>query len=401
MLPLSVAMLPMDAWFCPSIRVRQAYHLPMAAITQRGERWQIRVKHRLLPKPYFGTFPTEGEARAYAQKFESMLDRGIVPMELADNDKRGSDPLLSRVLEAYMDSGAVAPTDMPTMALLSEKVGAHRLSAVSASWADNWVADMKTGDRPLAPGTIRKRVGALARAIDAHWRATVKGAPPGNPLRFMPRGYSQYDAASPGARADESRDRRMLLDELVAVRSALAGTRNPERERPLTHDSAFALLFELILQTGLRLSEAYGLKVSQVDLSSWVLRVDGSKGERGKRKPRVVPLMPALRVPLRDWCADRTGLVFPFWTGLPEDKRNVTNRLSARFATLFDYAGVPDFTEHDLRHEATCRWIELRGRDGRWVFSETEVCRIMGWSDTKMMLRYASLRGEDLSSRLG
>jgi integrase len=74
--------------------------------------------------------------------------------------------------------------------------------------------------------------------------------------------------------------------------------------------------------------------------------------------------------------------------------------LSQRFATLFDYAGVPDCTEHDLRHEATCRWVTLRDASGHWVFSETEVCKILGWSDTRMMLRYASLRGEDLSARL-
>ena len=47
---------------------------------------------------------------------------------------------------------------------------------------------------------------------------------------------------------------------------------------------------------------------------------------------------------------------------------------------------MPDFREHDLRHEATCRWVELRNATG-WVFSEIEVCRIMGWSDTRMMLR--------------
>ena len=373
----------------------------MAAITQRGNRWQIRVKHRLLPKPYFDTFSTEGEARAYAQQLEAMLDRGIVPMELLDTEKRGSDPLLARVLEAYMDSGSAAPTDMPTLAMLKDQLGAQRLSAVSAAWADDWVADMKTAARPLAPGTIRKRVGALARAIDAHWRATVKGTPPGNPLRYMPRGYSQYDVSAPGARTDEARDRRLSVLELAAVRGALAGDKNPARERALEPDPAFSLLFELILNTGLRLSEAYGLKVEQVDLVRWVLRVDGSKGERGKRKPRVVPLVPALRGQLRDWCTDRVGLVFPFWSGQPEDKRRATNRLSARFATLFSYAGLADFTEHDLRHEATCRWVEMRGGDGRWVFSEIEVCRIMGWSDTKMMLRYASLRGEDLSLRLG
>ena len=41
----------------------------------------------------------------------------------------------------------------------------------------------------------------------------------------------------------------------------------------------------------------------------------------------------------------------------------------------------------------------MRSGNG-WIFSETEICKIMGWKDTRMMLRYASLRGQDLSSRL-
>lgn len=93
-------------------------------------------------------------------------------------------------------------------------------------------------------------------------------------------------------------------------------------------------------------------------------------------------------------------MVFPFWDGTPEDKDRASGRLTARFRALFDYAQVPGFTEHDLRHEATCRWVELRTPGGGWVFSDIEICRIMGWSDTRMMLRYASLRGADLADRL-
>jgi hypothetical protein len=62
---------------------------------------------------------------------------------------------------------------------------------------------------------------------------------------------------------------------------------------------------------------------------------------------------------------------------------------------------VPHFTEHDLRHEACCRWVTMRGADGRgWLFNEVEISKIMGWSDTSTMASYASLRGEDLSARL-
>lgn len=170
--------------------------------------------------------------------------------------------------------------------------------------------------------------------------------------------------------------------------------------RALVVDPAFQLLFELIVDTGLRLFEAYRLRVDSIDLAQNIINVEGSKGHRGHIKPRVVPIKPVLRGPLREWCAGRVGLVFAFWDGSPEERVRTSNRLSNRFAAMFAYADVTDFTEHDLRHEATCRWFELRNATG-WVFSEIEVCRIMGWSDTRMALRYASLRGSDLSARLG
>ena len=152
---------------------------------------------------------------------------------------------------------------------------------------------------------------------------------------------------------------------------------------------------------GLRLREAYTLRVDQIDLQRRFISVEGSKGHRGQVKPRTVPLKPALAERLRLYLRGRVGRIFSFWDGTPADLKKTTARLSARFSVLFAYARVDDFTEHDLRHEATCRWVELRTPAGGWVFSEIEVCRIMGWTDPKMMLRYTSLRGEDLAARLG
>lgn len=114
-----------------------------------------------------------------------------------------------------------------------------------------------------------------------------------------------------------------------------------------------------------------------------------------------MPITPALEPLLRPYMLGRIGRLFPFWDGSPDGLRKTTARLSARFAVLFDYAQVPAMTEHDLRHEATCRWVQMRApRVGGWAFSDVEICRIMGWADTKMMVRYASLRGEDLAARL-
>lgn len=380
----------------------------MASVQSRSGKWQLRVVHKLLPKPFFDTFTDESEARAYGAQLESLLDRGIVPVELLEAGKRGENPLLKRLIDDALSEASIAPSDKATLQLLSTAVGAVRLMSVTAAWADAWVVDLKTVQH-LAPSTIRKRVESLARVIDHYWRLQTGRTAPANPLRLMPRGYSQATereaAALQGAgrevKRDVERDRRLSSAEQAACHAALAGQKQVGRERALEVDPEFALLFEVIINTGLRLSEAYSLRVDQIDLVRWVIRVDGSKGHRGKLKPRVVPLVPALRVVLADQCRGRVGLVFGFWDGTPEDKKRCTGRLSSRFATLFAYAGVADCTEHDLRHEATCRWFELRQPVGHWVFSEIEVCKVMGWSDSRMALRYASLRGEDLSARLG
>lgn len=375
-------------------------------IQQRGARFQLRVKHALLQKPFFFTFDTEAEARSYGDQLMALLSRGIVPAELlAVPARRADDPLVLEVVRAYARAAHVAPSDNEVLDVLVQETPGLRVSGITFAWCDDYVRRLKR-QRNLAPGTIRKRVGSLARVIDWHIRQTTPpGAQPqANALRLLPRGYSSYTpedvAAGATAKRDVVRNRRLSSDELGRILQALAGVKREDRERALKVDPAFTLLFDLLVDTGLRLFEAYRLRVASIDFAQGIINVDGSKGHHGAVKPRVVPLKTALREKLRAWCDGRDGLVFPFWDGSPEDKDKASGRLTARFSVLFDYANVPDFREHDLRHEATCRWVELRNATG-WVFSEIEVCRIMGWSDTRMMLRYASLRGSDLSARLG
>lgn len=378
----------------------------------RAGKAQLRVVHKLLPRPFFHTFDSELEARAYGRQLHDLLDSGVVPAELVAPPPRDrDDALLVAVVRDYLNH---APGRTPSdSALLTTIVDRHeidglRVSGVSARWAENYVARLKR--RRLTPGTIRKRVGALGRVLDWHLRRD-HGAGEGkavlNPLRVMPAGYSIYTEADVRAAGleqaprDQQRDRRLLPDEEARIRRALAGEKRDDRERALPTDPALVLLFGLILDTGLRLSEAYSLRVDQVDLQRRILRVEGSKGARGSGRPRVVPLKPALAADLAIWCKDRIGLVFPFWDGTAADRPRAGRRLSQRFHVLFDYARVPGFTEHDLRHEATCRWFELRSAEGHWLFSDVEVARIMGWSSLEMALRYASIRGEDLAARLG
>lgn len=386
---------------------------PMAvSVQERNGKYQLRVTHRLLPRPFFHTFDAEAEARSYGAQLQALLAKGVVPAELAAQVPRVADPLLVEVIRAYSKAAPVAPSDDALLGTMLEELAGVRVSRVTYAWAEAYVRTLKV-ERNLAPGSIRKRVGSLARVIDWHLRTVTAAGQvmPANALRLLPRGYSAYskadvDALAKGklegaqAKHDEARDRRLHADELQRVVAALEGQRRPDRERALQLDPALTMLFWLILDTGMRLREAYRLRVDQVDLKRHVIAVEGSKGHRGVIKPRQVPIKPELELRLRAYCRGRVGLLFPFWDGRAESLKATTSRLSARFASLFDYAQVPDFTEHDLRHEATCRWVEMRSPRGGWTFSDLEVCRIMGWKDPRMMLRYASLRGEDLAARM-
>ena len=57
----------------------------------RGARWELRVKHKLLPRPFYATFATQVEADSYGQQLDAMLDRGIVPAELLAGEPRAAD----------------------------------------------------------------------------------------------------------------------------------------------------------------------------------------------------------------------------------------------------------------------------------------------------------------------
>ena len=368
----------------------------MSSIQPRGGSFQLRVKHRLLAKPYIKTFEDRDEADRYGKQLEALLAQGIVP-EGIDRPKGAlASRLLIEVIREYSLRARVAVSDGATLDLLVSETPGLRMAGITFPWAENQIARYKA--QRLAPGTIRKRIECLSRVVSWHNRQMAgDGVPAGNVLTMLPRGYSAYPDH---AVRDKVREIRFGPGDEEAIFAALTGVKRPDRERPWGNDPAFALLLEVIVDTGMRLREAYWMRVEKIDFARGVINVDGTKGHHGVIKPRIVPMKRVLRAKLKEWCEGKTGLVFPFWDGTAADLAPCTSRLSRRFATLFAYAMVPGFVEHDLRHEACCRWVMLRSADNRWMFNEIEICKVMGWTDTKMMLRYASLRGEDLADRL-
>lgn len=388
-------------------------------------RFELCVRNKLLPRPFYRTFDLEAEAIAFGQQLDALLAAGVVPADLMTPVATTPQERLRYVLTAWINSGHPASTDVPVLELLVGEVGDVKISQVTYQWAESWVQSLKI-ERNFAPGTIRKRVGSLSRALD-WWLRKHPDALVGNPLKLLPRGaasYSERDAelltklaanAGPNdkpkvVKQDVVRDRRLQPGELERILAVLDGHKREDRERPLDlrHQAALRALFLLIYNTGMRLREAYTLTRGQIDLARRSIRVRSSKQWRGRVKFRDVPMRRELHQVLQDYLAtlptDPDALAFPWWNGVRtnDEMDRVSSRLATQFGRIFDYANCDGLTEHDLRHEATCRWYELRDPNtGAWIFREAEIDRIMGWAPgSRMGARYASFRAEDLASRI-
>lgn len=364
----------------------------MGTIRQRTNgTFELRVVHRALQKPYYSTHDSREDAAAYSAKLEAALDRGEVPREL--QPPAPASPSIDRVLSTYLDHGPVAVSDRPMVEMLRKAVKVN-IDDVTVTWVDSWIEEMRL--KRLVPGSIRKRVESLARAVD--WWNRREHRTVANPLRTLPKGFSNYPEVYQDPPADAERDRRLLPGEAERIEAAILGEKRPDRERPLLmkHREEFLLLWRVIVNTALRLREAYTLEWDRVKFELRTLHIHKSK----TGKARDVPMTPEVFAWLK--AAPRSGpLVFPsLWSGRVEDLRKATNRLSAQFATLFDYAGCEDLQEHDLRHEATCRWMLMKDSKGRWLFRPEEVRRITGHKNVQQFERYLSLRGSDLAERL-
>jgi integrase len=356
----------------------------MATKRKRGGTWHYVIRRSgLLERPIYLSFNDEAEGDAYIRRLEGLLDRGIVPPELV-RPSADAQTLLG-MIRAYLRETRPSADDQRILErwLIEDRLSDRPALGLDYDWALSRVAEEQAARR--APGTIRHRIGALARCLD--W-AVRREHLPANPLRLLPRGYAGY---KDGEREDQERDRRLAPDEEAAVRRVLAGDYVPQgkqRALRLDHREAHLLLFELALETAMRLSEIYTLEIKQVDLGGRTIYLDRTKNV----DKRQVPLSSVALAALGDWIGvERRGLLLPFFCG---DRKKTTARLSHIWSRVFEHAGCPDVRFHDIRHTATARFYE------RTTLSDLQISRITGHRSLAMLRRYANLRGSDLAERL-
>ncbi len=372
--------------------------------------WQYTIKRKgLLPKPLYLTFDDEAQGDRYVAALEAQLDAGILP---ADPDVAAPQyALISDLIRGYLANADVADSDRRNLSVLHGRIGGTKLRAINYPWVEAWIGTLKQHAQ-LSPSTIRHQVGALARCFDWAGRRNVTELLV-NPLRMLPKRYATYgvvDAMVVRAQdrqvpVDVERDRRLAPEEEVKIRQVLDREIVMQRERPLdlAHQAALEFLFDLALETAMRMSEMFTLEVRQVDLKAKTAFLEKTKNGDKRQVPLSSVALAAMKRYQKHVQAGSRGmdslpivpdLLFPWWDGTKEGRRATTARLSRQFARIFDAAGCGDLRFHDLRHEATSRLFE------RTSLSDLQIAKITGHKDPRMLRRYANLRGSDLAARL-
>ena len=252
--------------------------------------------------------------------------------------------------------------------LLKEHLGQYSLAALNSdiisNFRDDRLADKKSNN------TVRLDLALLSHLYTIaiqEWGIGLAGNPVLNVRKPSP---------GPG------RNRRLNGDEEERLLNACAAHSNPY----------LAWIVKLALYTAMRKSEITSLTLEQVNLDKRTVFLPDTKNN----SVRTVPLTDkayktikeALAHPIRP---TDTNLIFPGEPG-KEGKRKpyVINRI---WEQAKDNAEIHGFRFHDLRHEATSRFVEAG-------LSDQEVASITGHKSMQMLKRYTHLRTEDLVNKI-
>lgn len=200
-------------------------------------------------------------------------------------------------------------------------------------------------------------------------------------------------------RPDDQRDRYLSEDELRRLKVAL----DEKIYRKGTHDfnKTFCRLRMIVLiavTTGMRMSEIFGLKWSDVMYNEGLLAVR-AKLKGGKM--RYVPMPPELADELRRFtpqpannvlyiAGNNHEQIFPPKEGAKGERQ----RVEGSFEDLLERADIQDFRFHDLRH-TFASWYMMNGGD------LYELAKILGHSNIKMTERYAKLARQHIARTSG
>lgn len=325
----------------------------MASINKRGPyQWQVKIRRKGWPVQS-KTFETYEEATKWARQIENEMDRGIFASR-----KESETTTLAEALDRYGRE--------KTQYKKGKKQESNRIEKwKSSSLAPMFLATIRGSDvakyrdqrlaEGMSPYTVNNELILLSHLFNIAAREWGMEALI-NPVAKISR-----------PKLPNGRDRRLQPDEEEKLLKALSSrTMHP--------------MFQLALETAMRLSELLALEWQHIDLTRRVAHLPDTKNG----DTRNVPLSSTAIAVLKKQPRRLDGKVF-----------GVTNHyISRKFRVTCDNLGIVDLRWHDLRHEATSRLFELG-------LNPMEVASITGHKTLQMLKRYTHLKAEDLAAKLG
>jgi len=197
-------------------------------------------------------------------------------------------------------------------------------------------------------------------------------------LGLIANPVSNVRKPSPG----KGRDRRLVGDEEERLLAACDENSNP----------FLGWIVRLALYTAMRRSEILYLTRTSVNLEKRTIYLSDTKNNESRTVPlsdkAINTLKSVLAFPIRPI---DTELLFYGEPGADGNRRPYA--LDRIWQQTLVRAEITDFRLHDLRHEATSRFVEAG-------LSDQEVASITGHKSMQMLRRYTHLRSEDLASKI-
>lgn len=181
------------------------------------------------------------------------------------------------------------------------------------------------------------------------------------------------------------RKRRILPEEEIAIRNFLLDAEVMQKTKSQKHFQV-AVIFQLAIETGLRLSEILALKRNEVFLNERYLKVTGIEANANKTRStiRSVPLTPMAQSLLLDSFSFEWDSVFVFSIK--------QNPLASIFRNACKKLGINDLHFHDSRHEATARLAQ--------IYEVLDLAKIIGHKDIHMLLTYYQPTIDELVAKM-
>jgi len=325
----------------------------MATITKRGSsQWQAKVRKKGLP-PVSRTFNTKARAEKWARLIESEIDTGVFVFRTEAENTTLYDALGRYLREITPHKKGAKQESDRILAWqrypLAKRFLATIRSVDLASYRDGRLAEGKS------PSTVRNEINIISHLFNIarkEWGMELLT----NPIENIRR-----------PSVSKGRERRLAEGE---EQKLVENAPTPLRE-----------MITIALETGMRLGEVLNMEWGNIDLKKrLVVLADTKNGET-----RIVPLSTKAINIFLEIPRNISGNVF----------QNITNSaVSHRFRNLCDRLEIEDLRFHDLRHEATSRFVEMGLR-------EEEIRSITGHKTLQMYNGYVHLRAEDLVKKLG